>query len=46
MAIVPTGEAFLLLQELVEWVGVFAVYLEFLETRELCSICQFAEVVY
>ena len=46
MALVPSGKAFLLLQELVERVGVFAVYLQLLEPRELCSVCELAEVVY
>ena len=44
MALVPSGKAFLLLQELVERVGVFAVYLQLLEPRELCSVCELAGI--
>ena len=42
---VPSGEAFLLLQELEEGVGIVAVYLDFLEAWELSAEVQFTELV-
>ena len=42
---IPSGKSFLLLQELVERVGIGAVYLEFLESGELRAVSGLAEVV-
>jgi len=42
---IPAGKAFLLLQELVQWVGILAVHLDLLETGELRAEVQFTELM-
>lgn len=46
MALVPSCKALLACEELIERVGLFAVYLNLLEAWELRSVGQFAELMY
>ena len=42
---IPSGKAFLLLQELEEGIGIVAVYLDLLEAREFCAKIELTELV-
>ena len=45
MAHIPTSKTFLLLQELVEGIGIITVYLDLLEAGELCAEVQLTELM-
>ena len=45
MGLIPTGEAFLLLEEFIEGLGVVAVDLNLLELREIGAIVELAELM-
>ena len=45
MALIPSGKAFLLFEELIERLCIIAVYLDFLELREFRTIVELAELV-